>query len=177
MADGKILAIDDEKNIRHLIRSEFTLEGFDVTTAGSGEEGLEKFNRDKFDVVFLDLKLPEKRTYFLVLSVLEHFEQIFDGFPEVLQVQELNVTQDGKDVTEFKTQVSETRVSTAEQLTPAVLLAAEKRLSEILGPVASVIVESVKDQCSDAGELYRRLAAELNDDEERRYFLSIVDKK
>ncbi len=58
MADGKILAIDDEKNIRHLIRSEFTLEGFDVTTAGSGEEGLEKFNRDKFDVVFLDLKLP-----------------------------------------------------------------------------------------------------------------------
>ena len=58
MADGKILAIDDEKNIRHLIRSEFTLEGFDVTTAGSGEEGLEKFNQDKFDVVFLDLKLP-----------------------------------------------------------------------------------------------------------------------
>ncbi len=58
MADGKILAIDDEKNIRHLIRSEFTLEGFEVTTAGSGEEGLEKFNQDKFDVVFLDLKLP-----------------------------------------------------------------------------------------------------------------------
>ena len=105
------------------------------------------------------------------------FEEIFDGFPEVLQVQELSLTQDGKDVTEFKTRVSQTRVATTEQLTPAVLLAAEKRLSEILGPVASVIVESVKGQCSDAGELYRRLAAELNDDEERRYFLSIVDKK
>jgi DNA-binding NtrC family response regulator len=58
MTDGKILAIDDEKNIRHLIRSEFTLEGFDVTTASSGEEGLEKFNQDRFDVVFLDQKLP-----------------------------------------------------------------------------------------------------------------------
>jgi DNA-binding NtrC family response regulator len=58
MAEGKILAIDDEKNIRHLIRSEFTLEGFDVTTAGSGEEGLEQFAQDKFDIVFLDLKLP-----------------------------------------------------------------------------------------------------------------------
>ena len=58
MTDGKILAIDDEKNIRHLIRSEFGLEGFDVTTAGSGEEGLEKFRQDKYDVVFLDLKLP-----------------------------------------------------------------------------------------------------------------------
>lgn len=103
------------------------------------------------------------------------FEQIFDAFPEVLQLQEFNVTQDGREVTEFKTRVSNTHVATVEQLTPAVVLAAEKRLSEILGPVASVIVESVKDQCADAGELYRRLAAELNDEEERRYFLSIVD--
>ena len=59
MANGKILAIDDEKNIRHLIQSEFTLEGFDVTTAGSGEEGLERFNQDTFDMVILDLKLPQ----------------------------------------------------------------------------------------------------------------------
>ena len=58
MTLGKILAIDDEKNIRHLIQSEFALEGFDVTTAGSGEEGLERFDQEKFDIVFLDLKLP-----------------------------------------------------------------------------------------------------------------------
>ena len=58
MTNGKILAIDDEKNIRHLIRSEFALEGFDVITAGSGEEGLEHFDKEKFDMVFLDLKLP-----------------------------------------------------------------------------------------------------------------------
>ncbi len=59
MANGKILAIDDEKNIRLLIQSEFALEGFDVTTAGSGEEGLELFSQDKFDMVILDLKLPQ----------------------------------------------------------------------------------------------------------------------
>lgn len=59
MASGKILAIDDEKNIRRLIRSEFALEGFEVTTAGSGEEGLERFGEDRFDMVFLDLKLPK----------------------------------------------------------------------------------------------------------------------
>ena len=35
---GKILAIDDEKNIRHLIYNEFSLEGFEVVTAASGEE-------------------------------------------------------------------------------------------------------------------------------------------
>lgn len=59
MANGKILAIDDEKNIRHLIQSEFTLEGFDVQTASSGEEGLERFCQEKFDIVFLDLRLPK----------------------------------------------------------------------------------------------------------------------
>lgn len=58
MADGKILAIDDEKNIRHLIQSEFALEGYDVITAGTGEEGLARFGEGKFDMVFLDLKLP-----------------------------------------------------------------------------------------------------------------------
>ena len=58
MTKGKILAIDDERNIRHLIQSEFTLEGFEVTTAGSGEEGLERFDEQTFDIVLLDLKLP-----------------------------------------------------------------------------------------------------------------------
>lgn len=59
MAFGKILAIDDEKNIRHLIQSEFTLEGFDVQTASSGEEGLERFSQENFDIVLLDLRLPK----------------------------------------------------------------------------------------------------------------------
>ena len=58
MSDGRILAIDDESNIRHLIKSEFSLEGFEVITARSGEEGLRIFDDQKFDVVLLDMKLP-----------------------------------------------------------------------------------------------------------------------
>lgn len=56
---GKILAIDDEKNIRHLIQNEFSLEGFEVVTAASGEEGLKFLEHRKFDVVLLDIKLPK----------------------------------------------------------------------------------------------------------------------
>lgn len=107
---------------------------------------------------------------------LESLEEMFANFAEVIQVQQLRVTSDGKDVTEFKTIVSETQVASGEQLTPAVVLAAEKRLSDILGPVASVIVEAVSQHCADAGELYARLAEELNDQDERDYFLSVVDK-
>ena len=59
ISHGRILAIDDEQNIRHLIQSEFSLEGFSVTTAGSGEEGLKLFDRHQFDVVILDVNLPK----------------------------------------------------------------------------------------------------------------------
>jgi len=58
MSRGKILAIDDEPNIRHLVRNEFLLEGFEVVTAENGEEGLRAFGRERFDLVLLDIKLP-----------------------------------------------------------------------------------------------------------------------
>lgn len=59
MSRGSILAIDDEQNIRHLIESEFSMEGLAVTTAGSGEEGLKLFDTEEFDVVLLDINLPK----------------------------------------------------------------------------------------------------------------------
>lgn len=58
MALGKILAIDDEKNIRHLLRNELALEGFEVVTAKSGEEGLKLVEKENFDLVLLDIRLP-----------------------------------------------------------------------------------------------------------------------
>jgi len=58
MSRGKILAIDDEHNIRHLIESEFTLEGYEVKTAKDGQEGLKLLDNQAFDVVLLDIKLP-----------------------------------------------------------------------------------------------------------------------
>ncbi len=59
MSLGAVLAVDDEQNIRRLIRNEFTLEGFDVTTAKSGEEGLALIQKKRFDVILLDIKLPK----------------------------------------------------------------------------------------------------------------------
>jgi DNA-binding NtrC family response regulator len=59
MSQGSILAIDDEQNIRHLIKSEFSIEGYAVATAGSGEKGLRLFDTQGFDVVLLDVNLPK----------------------------------------------------------------------------------------------------------------------
>jgi DNA-binding NtrC family response regulator len=58
MDRGKILAIDDEPNIRRLIQNEFQLEGFEVTVAKDGEEGLALLDQQTFDIVLLDIKLP-----------------------------------------------------------------------------------------------------------------------
>ena len=56
---GTVLTVDDEQNIRRLIRNEFALEGYDVTTAKNGEEGLALIDQRPFDVVLLDIKLPK----------------------------------------------------------------------------------------------------------------------
>jgi hypothetical protein len=106
----------------------------------------------------------------------ESLADLFDKFTEVLQVEGLEVSRDGKDVTEFRTMASENPIAAHEPLTPAMVLAAEKRLSRILGPVASFFVESAVQDSNNAGELFTRLAAELNDQDERDYFLSIIER-
>jgi DNA-binding NtrC family response regulator len=55
---GKILAIDDEVNIRRLLTDELTQEGFMVKTAETGEQGLALASRDCFDLALVDLQLP-----------------------------------------------------------------------------------------------------------------------
>ncbi len=71
MTSGRILAIDDEKYILHLIKNEFSEEGFEVITALSGEEGLEIAEKEKFDLIFLDLKLPKMNG----IETLRHIKQ------------------------------------------------------------------------------------------------------
>ena len=58
MANEKILVVDDDANICELLRLYLTKEGYQVTTAGDGEEGLEKFNQIKPDMVLLDVITP-----------------------------------------------------------------------------------------------------------------------
>jgi len=53
-----VLIVDDEKNIRRTFAMVLESEGFTVTTAETGEEGLERCIREKPDVVVLDVKLP-----------------------------------------------------------------------------------------------------------------------
>ncbi|MBI4821722.1 MAG: sigma-54-dependent Fis family transcriptional regulator [Deltaproteobacteria bacterium] len=53
-----ILVVDDENLIRWSVSEHFSRRGFAVTSASSGEEGLERVARDRVDALVLDVKLP-----------------------------------------------------------------------------------------------------------------------
>jgi DNA-binding NtrC family response regulator len=57
---GTVLIIDDEEEIRESIEMLLSSEGFAVSSAASGEEGLRKIEENLFDLVLLDLMLPGK---------------------------------------------------------------------------------------------------------------------
>lgn len=54
-----VLVIDDTKNIRMLLRECLECEGFEVTTAGGGSEALGVLSHAQFDLIFLDVRMPE----------------------------------------------------------------------------------------------------------------------
>jgi CheY-like chemotaxis protein len=55
----KVLLVDDEEDIIEVIQDRLEAYGFTVVTAGNGLEALKKFSMEKFDGVFLDVKMPE----------------------------------------------------------------------------------------------------------------------
>jgi two-component system phosphate regulon response regulator PhoB len=58
MSKGTILVVEDEKDIRELLRHHLEREHFRVLAASSGEEGLRVARRDHPDLILLDLMLP-----------------------------------------------------------------------------------------------------------------------
>ncbi len=59
MADGKILVVDDVKIVCMGVEAELGDAGFDVRSANSGKEAVEKAKKEKFDIAFIDLVMPE----------------------------------------------------------------------------------------------------------------------
>lgn len=58
MLTGKVLIIDNDKNICELLRMCLEKEGYSVLISNDGEEGLVKFSALKPDMVLLDVMLP-----------------------------------------------------------------------------------------------------------------------
>jgi two-component system, OmpR family, alkaline phosphatase synthesis response regulator PhoP len=57
---ARILVIEDEPDIQTLLQFNLQREGHQVTIMGSGEDGLHELRRHPYDLVLLDLMLPDK---------------------------------------------------------------------------------------------------------------------
>jgi len=57
---AKILICEDEPDIVEILESFLSGEGYEIRTASTGPEGLERFGEEKPDLVLLDVMLPEK---------------------------------------------------------------------------------------------------------------------
>ena len=60
MPRGTILVVDDEDEIREGLEALLTSEGFEVSSAGTGEAGLQKLDDRPFDLMLLDVSLPDR---------------------------------------------------------------------------------------------------------------------
>ncbi|MGL5036880.1 MAG: response regulator transcription factor, partial [Aeromonas sp.] len=72
---NKILLVDDDLELTLLLHEILTLEGFQVTVAEDGEEGLQRLAEQHFDLVLLDVMMP-KLNGFAMLTTLRKTQDI-----------------------------------------------------------------------------------------------------
>ena len=58
VTNARILVVDDEPQIRRVMRTTLVARGYMVSTARNGEEALEKVREERFDLVLLDINMP-----------------------------------------------------------------------------------------------------------------------
>lgn len=58
MSSGRVLVVDDEPQIRRVLRAALAARGYEVSTARSGEEALESLRNNRVDLVLLDMNMP-----------------------------------------------------------------------------------------------------------------------
>lgn len=92
----KVLIVEDEEPMRHLMKDKYEGAEFDVIEAHDGEEGLAKAISEKPDVIILDLMMPKmdgmtmmaklresgewgKKVPIIILTNLEADDQILQG--------------------------------------------------------------------------------------------------
>ncbi len=68
---GKILVVEDEKSMREVLEILLGREGHEVTTASDGLEGLSCIEKDIFDLVITDMKMPKADGFELLKKIKE----------------------------------------------------------------------------------------------------------
>lgn len=162
---AKLLIIDDEKAIRGALRDILEYEGYNIDEASDGEQGLEMFKHNDYDVVLCDIRMPKvdglellqratemgRSTQFIMISAFGNVETAveatkrgaFDFISKPPDLNRLLVTV--KNAIERGKMIVETKV----------LKKKVYRLNEIVGE--SIAIQKVKDITDKVGPTEARV--------------------
>lgn len=76
MKYSNVLIIDDEPELRNLIKRLLELEGFTIQTAGTASEAIECLQKNEIDIIVSDVRLPDKNGLELLLIIKKQFPAI-----------------------------------------------------------------------------------------------------
>jgi len=83
MSDRKrILIVDDEKDLVDILKTRLEIEGYEILAAYDGQEGLEKAQEEKPDLILLDVMMPKMNGY-QVCRLLKYDEE-FQNIPVII---------------------------------------------------------------------------------------------
>jgi two-component system KDP operon response regulator KdpE len=57
VSDARILVVDDDPQIRRVMRTTLISHGYEAADAKSGEEAIEKVRENKYDLILLDMNM------------------------------------------------------------------------------------------------------------------------
>ena len=72
--------VDDEESIRNVLKRHLTGQGYGVTAASSVDEAVERLRERRYDLLIVDLKMPEKDGKSLYEYVENHRPELLPAF-------------------------------------------------------------------------------------------------
>src|SRR5438045_3407626 len=72
---GKVLVVDDEADIRESLEALLSLEGYSVDLAQNGTEGVRSLESRAYDLVLLDLMMPDRSGMDVLREVRERDQE------------------------------------------------------------------------------------------------------
>jgi two-component system, OmpR family, alkaline phosphatase synthesis response regulator PhoP len=65
----RILLVEDEERLLEVVKLNLELEGYAVSTAINGKQALERFHQERFDLILLDVMLPQMDGFSVCRSI------------------------------------------------------------------------------------------------------------
>lgn len=76
MTKSRILIIEDDAEVRELLKTLLSRAGYDISVASNGMEGIHSFRTDPTDLIITDLVMPKKEGLETIVDLLREFPDL-----------------------------------------------------------------------------------------------------